>query len=221
MAFAAIVAAGCLANAAAQTPKLPAGFVYLRDIDPTIIQDIRYAGVNNFMAQGAELSTAGITHVVADGLTISLSVLAGLPMVLLALWVAIRRTRISFADYLGLRGTSWKNVIIGVVALVVLVGVWDMRKRHAHHDPAASRRLLPGMSRALHERSRSSENCAAESRNLSARVCDPDYIRHALIVENIVGNRGALAPPRWTLPAGLPDLFCSTAFLYFHWRPSC
>ncbi|MEO8322135.1 MAG: M15 family metallopeptidase [Bradyrhizobium sp.] len=30
---------------------LPAGFVYLRDIDPTIIQDIRYAGANNFMGR--------------------------------------------------------------------------------------------------------------------------------------------------------------------------
>lgn len=90
--------------------------------------------VYRIIAQGAELSVAGITHVVADGLTISLSVLAGLPMVLLALWFAIRRTRISFTDYLGLRGTSWKNVIIGIVALVVLVGAWDMVSRAAGRD---------------------------------------------------------------------------------------
>ena len=30
---------------------LPGGFVYLRDIDPTIIQDIRYAGSNNFIGR--------------------------------------------------------------------------------------------------------------------------------------------------------------------------
>jgi D-alanyl-D-alanine dipeptidase len=30
---------------------LPAGFVYLREIDPSIIQDIRYAGVNNFIGR--------------------------------------------------------------------------------------------------------------------------------------------------------------------------
>lgn len=30
---------------------LPQGFVYLHDIDPTIIEDIRYAGNNNFMGQ--------------------------------------------------------------------------------------------------------------------------------------------------------------------------
>ena len=31
--------------------SLPGGFAYLRDIDPSIIQDIRYAGANNFMGR--------------------------------------------------------------------------------------------------------------------------------------------------------------------------
>src|SRR5712672_1650515 len=35
--------------AGAQT--MPGGFVFLRDIDPTIIQDIRYAGSNNFVGR--------------------------------------------------------------------------------------------------------------------------------------------------------------------------
>jgi zinc D-Ala-D-Ala dipeptidase len=30
---------------------LPGDFVYLRDIDPSVIQDVRYAGVNNFMGR--------------------------------------------------------------------------------------------------------------------------------------------------------------------------
>src|SRR5271168_4599167 len=30
---------------------LPEGFVYLRDIDPTIVQDIRYAGSHNFIGR--------------------------------------------------------------------------------------------------------------------------------------------------------------------------
>ena len=39
-----------LANSArAQT--LPGGFAYLGDIDPTILQDIRYAGANNFVGR--------------------------------------------------------------------------------------------------------------------------------------------------------------------------
>jgi zinc D-Ala-D-Ala dipeptidase len=36
---------------AALAQMLPADFVYLRDIDPTIIQDIRYAGANNFVGR--------------------------------------------------------------------------------------------------------------------------------------------------------------------------
>jgi zinc D-Ala-D-Ala dipeptidase len=35
----------------ARAQSLPADFVYLRDIDPTIIQDIRYATSNNFMGR--------------------------------------------------------------------------------------------------------------------------------------------------------------------------
>lgn len=44
----AIVTVGC---GSARAQPLPADFVYLRDIDPTIQQDIRYAGVNNFVGR--------------------------------------------------------------------------------------------------------------------------------------------------------------------------
>ena len=40
-----------LGQEAALAQALPAGFAYLRDIDPTILQDIRYAGVNNFIGR--------------------------------------------------------------------------------------------------------------------------------------------------------------------------
>jgi zinc D-Ala-D-Ala dipeptidase len=36
---------------AAFAQSLPGGFVYLRDIDPTIVQDIRYATANNFVGR--------------------------------------------------------------------------------------------------------------------------------------------------------------------------
>ena len=36
---------------AAAGSALPKGFVYLRDIDPTIVQDIRYAGSHNFVGR--------------------------------------------------------------------------------------------------------------------------------------------------------------------------
>jgi zinc D-Ala-D-Ala dipeptidase len=45
----AFVAAVMASQAQAQT--LPGGFVYLRDVDPTIIQDIRYASSNNFIGR--------------------------------------------------------------------------------------------------------------------------------------------------------------------------
>jgi D-alanyl-D-alanine dipeptidase len=41
-------AALCSAMPAALASELPDGFVYLRDIDPTILQDMRYAGSENF-----------------------------------------------------------------------------------------------------------------------------------------------------------------------------
>jgi D-alanyl-D-alanine dipeptidase len=36
---------------AAHAQSLPGGFVYLRDVDPTIVQDIRYATANNFVGR--------------------------------------------------------------------------------------------------------------------------------------------------------------------------
>jgi len=79
-----------------------------------------------------------VTAVVGNGLTISLSVITGLPAVAAALWVAIRIKRASFADYLGLRSFSWANLGIGVVALFVLVMAWDALSR------ATGREVEPG-----------------------------------------------------------------------------
>src|SRR5579864_6352354 len=76
--------------------------------------------------------------VVSHGLTISLSVITGLPAVLLALWVAIRIKGARFADYLALRAFSWRNLAIGVVALFVLVMAWDALSR------ATGREVEPG-----------------------------------------------------------------------------
>ena len=81
---------------------------------------------------------AAAIHVVGGGLTISLSVIMGLPAVLAALWIAIRTSRTPFADYLALRGTSWINFLIGAVALGVLVMGWDVVSR------ASGREVAPG-----------------------------------------------------------------------------
>lgn len=53
----ALVAAGCITGAHAQT--LPGGFVYLRDVDPDILQDIRYATSNNFIGRPLAGYSAG------------------------------------------------------------------------------------------------------------------------------------------------------------------
>ena len=78
---------------------------------------------------GAIDQAAMIRAVASSGSAISLSVIAGLPAVLLALWLAIHWTRISFTDYLALRWTSWRNVVIGVLGLVALVAGWDLLSR--------------------------------------------------------------------------------------------
>jgi membrane protease YdiL (CAAX protease family) len=75
------------------------------------------------------IDVAAAINVIGGGRTISLSVVMGLPAVILALWIAIRPTRTRFADYLALRGTSWKMFIIGVVAMVALVMGWDLVSR--------------------------------------------------------------------------------------------
>lgn len=67
---------GFSAHCSAQSPNdrapvLPNDFVYLRDIDPTIIQDIRYAGTNNFTGRrlgGYEAGECIVTRDVAAAL---------------------------------------------------------------------------------------------------------------------------------------------------------
>ena len=66
------------------------------------------------LRQGGPIDVATAVHVVGGGITISLSVICGLPAVLAALWLAIHLSRTPFADYLALRGTSWKNLLIGI-----------------------------------------------------------------------------------------------------------
>jgi membrane protease YdiL (CAAX protease family) len=88
------------------------------------------AVVGYFLLQrGGPIDMAAAIHVVGGGLTISLSVVMGLPAVILALWIAIRPTGTPFADYLALRGTSWKTLFVGIAMLVVLVMSWDLVSR--------------------------------------------------------------------------------------------
>ena len=90
------------------------------------------------LRQEGPLDLAAAIHVIGGGLTISLSVIMGLPAVLAALWIAIRLSGTGFADYLALRWPSWGNLAIGVVGLFVLVMGWDLVSR------ATGREVEPG-----------------------------------------------------------------------------
>ena len=84
------------------------------------------------------IDIAAAIHVLGGGLTISLSVITGLPAALAAMWIATRRSRTPFAEYLALRWTSWRNLALGVGALFVLVVGWDLLSR------AMGREIAPG-----------------------------------------------------------------------------
>ena len=80
------------------------------------------------------IDVAAAIHVVGGGLTISLSVITGLPAVLAALWIAIRISGTPFADYLALSRISWIDLAIGVGGLFVLVMGWDFLSRAIGHE---------------------------------------------------------------------------------------
>jgi uncharacterized protein len=84
------------------------------------------------------LDISSVTAIVANGLTISLSVIMGVPAVAGACWIAIRPTRTPYADYLALRWTTFRNVVLGIVSLFALVACWDLVSR------ALGRDITPG-----------------------------------------------------------------------------
>jgi len=75
-----------------------------------------------------------VNVIAKSGLTISLSVIGGLPAVAAAVWLPIHFTSTSFTDYLALRWTSWKNLVLGVIGLVVLVEGWDLLSKLTGHE---------------------------------------------------------------------------------------
>jgi membrane protease YdiL (CAAX protease family) len=94
--------------------------------------------IGYFVLRHGSLDFAEAIRVIGGGMTISLSVIFGLPAVLAATWIAIRPTRTPFAEYLALRWTSWRNFAFGIAALALLVGCWDLLSR------ALGREVTPG-----------------------------------------------------------------------------
>src|SRR5258705_5280383 len=66
------------------------------------------------LRQGGSFDVAEAIRVIGGGLTISLSVILGLPAGLGGAWIAIRPTPTPFAGYPALPLASWGNFFIGV-----------------------------------------------------------------------------------------------------------
>jgi membrane protease YdiL (CAAX protease family) len=91
-----------------------------------------------FLANRTPSGIDEATRIIGNGLTISLSVMAGLPAVLAALWLAIRLTATPFNDYLALRRPSWKPTLLGAVGLAVIAGGWELMSRATGREIAPS-----------------------------------------------------------------------------------
>jgi len=87
---------------------------------------------------GGGLDSELIRSISGSGITLSLSVVTGLPAVLLAIWIATRLAGVGFSDYLGLRWPTWRELAFGLLALIVLVGAWDLLAKAIGREVTAS-----------------------------------------------------------------------------------
>lgn len=84
------------------------------------------AGVLYFIfVSGEPFDLNSVMTLAANGRVISLSVIMGLPAILLALWIATRWSGVPFADYLALRWPSWRMLGVGIAGLVLLLLAWE------------------------------------------------------------------------------------------------
>ena len=83
---------------------------------------------------GWSLDRDTLVGLMSNGRVISLSVIMGLPAILLALWIAIRWSRISFVDYLALRWPSWKQLAAGIGSLALLMVACEIVSRVTGHE---------------------------------------------------------------------------------------
>jgi membrane protease YdiL (CAAX protease family) len=70
--------------------------------------------------------------------TVALSAIMGLPGLLIPIYFAVRYTRLSFTEYLGLRWTGWKNLAFGVIGMIVILGIWEVISEMTGHEEANS-----------------------------------------------------------------------------------
>ncbi|MGJ5207974.1 CPBP family intramembrane glutamic endopeptidase [Bradyrhizobium sp. HKCCYLR20261] len=95
---------------------------------------LRHEGPIDSLAQ----FEVAMIQIASRSLTVSLSAIMGVPAILIPIYFAIRHTRMSFVDYLGLRWTSWKNFAFGVIGMVVILGCWELATQLAGHEEKSS-----------------------------------------------------------------------------------
>ena len=87
--------------------------------------------------KAGKIDLAEAVNVAGDGRALALTVIGGLPAVLLAIWLPVHLSRTPFKEYLALRWTSWQNVVIGIAAMVVMVEGWDLLSKATGHEVTA------------------------------------------------------------------------------------
>ena len=86
------------------------------------------------ISRGEPLDTSSLTALLSNGSIISLSVIMGLPAILVVLWIATRLSRTPFVDYLALRWPSWRMLAAGIAGMVLLMMAWEVISRVAGRE---------------------------------------------------------------------------------------
>ncbi len=87
--------------------------------------------------KAGKIDLAEAINVAGDGRALALTVIGGLPAVLLAIWLPVHLSRTPFKEYLALRWTTWQNVVIGIAAMIVMVEGWDLLSKATGHEVTA------------------------------------------------------------------------------------
>jgi len=81
------------------------------------------------LRQGLPIAPDKLNEIATNGGNLALGVIISLPAVLAVAWLATHFARKPFADYLALRGASWKNFLLGIFGLAVLLAGWELLSR--------------------------------------------------------------------------------------------
>ena len=79
----------------------------------------------------------GIEQAVSNGPLIAWTIIISTPLLAAFLYLATRRARTPFADYLALRWPAWRQVVLGFVSLGVVLGIVAFAEQFAHVETPA------------------------------------------------------------------------------------